>query len=75
MKFKVGKTRGSEGRTLGDDMNQYYIQWMKREISDEDVVARVGQDMYQVFRMQREFELEGRMDASSSQDGSQKALI
>ena len=48
---------------------------MKGELNDEDVVARVGQDMYQVFRMQRDFELEGRMDASSSQDGSQKALI
>eukprot|EP00439_Symbiodinium_sp_Y106_P046272 s1619_g5.t2 len=44
-----GEDEGSEGRTLGDDMNQYYIQWMKREISDEDVVARVGQDMYQVL--------------------------
>ena len=48
---------------------------MKGELNDEDVVARVGQDMYQVFRMQREFELEGRMDAYSPQDGSQKALI
>ena len=60
--------------TLGDNLNTYYLQWTKGEFDDGTALARVGQDMFQVFRMQREFEQEAKNGGTGSA-GSQEVQI